>query len=589
MFEIFFTATVIILLTLLLVLEVARPVYLMLSALLVLTLGGILDVRDAFAGFSNLGMLTIAVLYIIATTLQSSGLFTRFIHSLLGRKNKRFMYLRFLLPVSVISAFINNTPLVATLIPQLKRWARKNDFPVSKLLIPLSYAAILGGMCTLIGTSTNLVIHGMLIDYGEKGFGFFEIGTIGLPVALIFILYLSFIGSRFLPEHKDMLTALSHTTREFVAEVKVEKSCPLIGKTIEEANLRHLKGLYLFQIARGREELAPLPPDEVLQLDDRLFFTGLPETIFDILKTPGFLLVKDPEFDLANLDSDKHRTFEAVISNGSPLVGCTVRDSGFRTKYQAVILAIHRNGQRINSKVGDIEFQANDTLFLLAKKGYEGKWYHSSDFALVSESVKEYSKPRAKGNLALVLIALMVISVVTGLISSMLLAASITAGLLLLLRIISYHDARNAVDLDVLLIIVAALGIGKAIDQSGLASLIASSVIKALHSLGTLGLIAGIFFLTSFYTELITNNAAAAILFPVVFSTAHKMGLPLQPLMIVLAIAASTSFATPIGYQTNLMVYSAGGYRFSDFLKSGLIINVMVGVVTSLLVYWIYF
>lgn len=589
LFEIYYTAIVLLLLTLSLVFEVSRPVYLMMMALLALLIAGIIPIDEAFEGFANQGMLTIAVLYIIAATLQSSSLFTRLITYLLGSGNTRFRYLRFLLPVSFFSAFINNTPLVATLIPQIKRWSKKNDFPASKLLIPLSYAAILGGMCTLIGSSTNLVIHGMLLDEGLEGFRFFELGKVGLPVAVIGILYISLIGKKILPSRKDMITRLSDSSREFVAEVKVESDCPHIGKTIEEANLRHLKGLYLFQIIRGSEELAPLAPKEILRKDDRLFFTGLPETIFDIIKTPGFQLIKDPEFDPGNIDSDKHRTYEAVISNVSPLLGKTVRESGFRKKYNAVILAIHRHGQRINSKVGDIEFQANDTLFLLAKKGYEDEWYHSSDFSLVSESVKEYSKPKAKGNLALVLIALMVIAVASGLISSMLLAAIITAGLLLLLRIISYHDARRSLNPDVLLIIVAALGIGKAVHHSGIAEIMADNFIQLLYPFGTLGLIAGIFFMTSFYTELITNNAAAAILFPIVFSTAHKLGLPLQPLMITLAIAASTSFATPIGYQTNLMVYSAGGYRFSDFLKTGVPLNVLIGISTTLLVYYLYF
>lgn len=589
MFELYYTVGILILLTLALTLELTRPVYLLVTALLAFVVGGILPIDQAFAGFSNRGMLTIAVLYIIAATLQGSSPINYLLEKILNKKDGTKMYLRFMFPVSFFSAFLNNTPLVASLIPQIKSWAKKNNFPISKLLIPLSYAAILGGMCTLIGTSTNLIVHGMLIEQGYKGFGFFEIGKIGLPIAIIVILYFALIGYRFLPLRKDILIRLGDSSREFVAEVKIENSCPHIGKTIEEANLRHLKGLYLFQIIRGEDEIAPLGPNEKLLQGDRLFFTGLPETIFDIIKTPGFQLIKDTEFDLRNIDSDKHRTFEAVISNNSPLVGETVRDSGFRTKYNAVILAIHRNGHRINSKVGDIEFQANDTLFLLANKEYEKKWYNSSDFSLVSESVKEYSKPKKKGNLAFALIALMVVAVATGLISSMLLAATLTAGLLILLRIISYHDAKKAVDLDVLLIIVAALGIGKAISNSGLADLIAQYFINTLEPLGPIAIIGGIFFLTSIYTEIITNNAAAAIIFPFVLATSDQLELPLIPMMMVLAIAASTSFATPIGYQTNTMVYSAGGYRFTDFLKTGFAINIIVGISTTTLVYWMFF
>ncbi len=315
----------------------------------------------------------------------------------------------------------------------------------------------------------------------------------------------------------------------------------------------------------------------------------MPETIYDLVKTPGFHVVKDHEFDIRNIDSDKQKTYEAVVSNSSPLIGDTVRASGFRTKYSAVILAIHRNGLRIKEKVGDIEFQPNDTLFILADKSFEQKWYHSSDFSLVSKSVEEYSKPRLKGNLALLLIVLMVVAVSTGIIPSMLVAAAITAGIFMLTKIISYHDARNAVDLHVLLVIVAALGIGKAIANSGIADIMAGYLINWLAGYGVLAIIAGLYFITSFYTEIITNNAAAAIIFPFAFATAIKMDIPPQPLMITLAIAASSSFATPVGYQTNMMVYGPGGYKYTDFLRTGLVINLLVGELTTVLVYWWYF
>ena len=589
MFQLIFTAALLSLLTLALILEFTRPVYLLLTALIAFIVAGILPIEQAFSGFSNQGMLTIAVLYIVAATLQGNETFSRLTGLLLRKGQSVFLYLRFMIPVSFLSAFINNTPLVATLIPQLKNWSKKNDFPLSKLLIPLSYAAILGGMCTLIGSSTNLIVHGMLLDYSREGFGFFEIGKIGLPVALASIIYFALVGHRLLPVRKSMLNLLSESSREFVAELKVEKGCPHIGKTILEANLRHLKGLYLFQIERGKEEITPLSPNEVLQTNDRLFFTGLPDTIYDLVKTPGFSLVKDAEFDLRNIDSDRHQSYEVVISNTSPLAGMTVRDSNFRGKYNAVILAIHRNGHRIKSKVGDIVLQANDTLFILAQRDFGQKWYNSSDFSLVSESIREYSKPQRKGNMAFILIGLMVLAVATGLIPSMLLAASITAGALILLRVISYRDAKKSVDLDVLLTIAAALGIGKAIGNSGLAEVIATYFIHLVKPLGPLGIIGGIFILTSIYTEIITNNASAAILFPFVLGVAEKLDMPLHPLMLVLVIAASGSFSTPIGYQTNLMVYSAGGYRFSDFLKTGLPLNLLVGVITTFMVWKIYF
>jgi di/tricarboxylate transporter len=589
LFQIYYTSGIIVLTTIALVLEIRKPAYVLLTAIFLLYVGGVLSVDDVLAGFSNQGMLTVAVLFIIAATLRNSTGFQHILHRILGNRQQKSIYLRLMIPVSFLSAFLNNTPVVAALIPNIKRWARRNDFPVSKLLIPLSYAAILGGMCTLIGTSTNLIVHGLMLENGMRGFGFFELSVAGLPVAIIIIAYFSFFGYRLLPSRKDSFEQLTESAREFVVEVKIEKEYPYIGKNIEQANLRHLKGLYLFQIIRDNREIAPLEPSEVIHENDRLFFTGMPGTILEMIKTPGFRLIKDHEYDIRNIDSDKHKTFEAVISNSSPLIGESVRDSGFRTKYNAVILAIHRNGERIRQKVGDIEFQANDTLFLLADTNFENRWYRSSDFSLVSRSVHEYSKPAFKGNIALLLTGLMVLAVATGLIRSMLVAAAVTAGIMVLAKIISYHDARQSIDINVLLLIVAALGISRAVTNSGVADAVAGFLIRSLAPLGSAGIIAVLFFITSVYTELITNNAAAAIVFPIALATAQSMDIPAHPLMITIAIAASSSFATPIGYQTNLMVYSAGGYKFRDFFRTGAVINLITGVITTVVVWWVYF
>lgn len=589
MYQMYFTAIVIVLMTIALIKEIYKPSFILFASLIILHLSKVISINETFSGFSNRGMLAVAVLFIVAYALQSSTSFAFVIEKLLGNKKDSLIYFRLMLPVSLLSAFLNNTPIVASLIPIIKRWAKKNDLPVSKFLIPLSYAAILGGICTLIGTSTNLVVHGLLLDQGLEGFSFFELGKVGLPIVIISTLYFALIGHRLLPDRKDVILKLGESTREFVSEVKVDSQYPFVKKTIEEANLRHLKGLFLFQITRNNERITPVSPKEKIYIGDRLFFTGLPETIYELLKTPGLTPIKDPEFDLKNLDSDKSKTYESVISNYSPLVGQNVRESKFRTKYNAVILAIHRNGQRINKKVGDIIFQPNDTLFILADKDFYHKWYHSTDFSLISPSVSEYSKPRKKGNLALLLMGLMIVAVSSGIIKSMLIAASITAGLMIALNIVSMNDAKRSIDFDVLIVIASSFGIGKAIANSGIADIAANFIINSLHGYGIIGIIAGIFFITSLYTEIITNNAAAALIFPIVLSISAKMNLDPKPFMIVLAIGASSSFATPIGYQTNLMVYNPGGYKFRDFLKTGLIMNILVGVVLTLTVYFLFF
>lgn len=589
MFELYFTSAIIVFMTFALIKELHKPSVIVFGALIFLHIGGVLSLDETFTGFSNHGMLTVGVLFVVAGALQSATSFGNTIEKILGKKKSKSIYFRLMFPVSFLSAFLNNTPIVASLIPVLKRWTKKNDLPVSKFLIPLSYAAILGGTCTLIGTSTNLVIHGLLLDHGMEGFSFFEIGKVGLPVALFSIFYFSLGGHFLLPKREDTISQFGENMREFMVEMKVHEEFPHLGKSIEDANLRHLKGLYLFQIIRDEVEIAPVSPKEKIFLNDTLFFIGLPDTIFELQKTSGLHIIKDIEFDLKNIDSDKLKTYEAVISNSSPLIGQTVRESGFRTKYDAVILGIHRTGKRISKKVGDIELQPNDTLFILAKKYFDRKWYNSHDFSLVSLSVDEYSKPKRKGNIALILMGLMVFAVATGLVKSMLIAASVTAGIMLLCKILSLRDAKKFIDFDVILVIASAFGIGKAIENAGIADLIANYLINSLDTFGIIGIIAGVFFITSIYTEFITNNAAAALMFPVALAIANKMGLDPKPIMITIAIAASSSFATPLGYQTNLMVYNPGGYKFTDFIKTGLIMNIMVGIIATLVVYFLFY
>jgi len=578
-FELIYTGVVLVLMTLALVKEFVKPAFVVFSALILLTLGGVVDLQEAFSGFSNSGMLTVAILYVVSASLQSSeimeGLVSFFLRG--SRKQSALSYLKLMFPISFVSAFVNNTPVVAALVPIVKKWARLNGIAPSKLLIPVSYAAILGGICTLIGTSTNLVVHGMMIQKGMEGFGFFEITKLGLPVAVFGILLMSFLGAKLLPDRRDIIQELGENTREFVAEMKVTREYPYIGKTITQAGLRHLKGLFLFQVERAGEIIAPVSPDERILVGDRLFFTGLPETIVELQRVPGLEVVKDSEFDLSNYDSDRVKLYEAVVSSSSDLVGKNVRESNFRKVYDAVILAIHRSGERVRKKVGDIVIKPGDTLLLLAKDGFDKKWYNRSDFSLVSKSVEVYSKPRWKTILAIAIFAAMIV-VATLKILPILLAAALAAILMVVLGIVSPEKARDSIDLNVLLVIACSFGIGRAVENSGLAGIIAKGVIGGLSMFGTVGILAGIYFLASVYTELITNNAAAAIMFPVAYSAATFSGVDPRPFMLVLAIGASASFATPIGYQTNLMVYGPGGYKFKDFLKSGIIMNVSVGI-----------
>ena len=469
------------------------------------------------------------------------------------------------------------------LIPAVRSWTEKHHLSSSKFLIPISFAAILGGMCTLIGTSTNLIIHGLMIDYGMSGISLFEISKIGVPIAIIGMLFVTFAGQYLLPDRKQPIVELGERTREFVIELKVTDDYANIGKTIEASGLRHLKGLFLFQIEREQKIIAPAEPDEIIRCGDRLFFTGIPQTILELQKTPGLALTKDSHFNLKQYDSSQIKTFECVISPTSPLIGKTVRESNFRSQYDAVIIAIHRQGERIQKKVGDIVLRPGDTLLLLANKNFRQKWYHSKDFYLIASGDGVPSKPRWQGYFTVgVLFSIIALTVLN--VFPLLTATAMGVVLLLLSKSVKPGEAHNMVDWRVLLIIAISLGIAQAVQKSGLAGIMADEIVQIGGYFGTFGVIAGVYVLTSLYTTIITNNAAAALVFPIAVSAAQMSHADTHAFAITVMIAAAASFATPISYQTNLMVYGPGGYKFKDFLKIGVPLQFLVGIVALFLI-----
>lgn len=588
-FAFLYTLVLIFGMTLFLVKEVFEPDVIVFTVLLLLILGGVISLEEAFSGFANEGMLTVAFLFVVAGALQKTGVLNTLADKLFSSDcSISLNLLRFMLPVSALSAFFNNTPIVAMFIPVIRHWTTRNGQAASKFMIPLSYAAILGGLCTLIGTSTTLVLHGLMKQNGLGGFGFFEITPVGLPVAFAGILFTATVGHRLLPDRKDPIVQLGENTREFVIAMKVQESYRYIGHTLQQAGLRQLKGLYLFQIERQGSIVAPVGPDEIISVGDRLFFTGLPDTILELQKTAGLSLLKDTTFKLKNYDSDQLGAFEAVVSANSPLIGANVRDSQFRTRYNAVILAIHRSGERIQKKIGDIVLRSGDTLLLLAKHDFAQKWYHSKDFYLVSRSVSAPSKPLWYKWFSLSVLAGMIFIMAAGILP-ILTAVCLASALLVVSRNISPDEARRSIELNVLLVIASAFGISKALINSGVAAFIAERIIQLFGVWGPVGLIAGIFIVGSLYTEIITNNAAAALVFPIALVVTQQAHLDPRPFFVTLAIAASASFATPIGYQTNTMVYGPGGYHFIDYLKTGIPLNILTGLITVSLVYAIYF
>ncbi len=550
--------------------------------LLFITGGDRFTARDALGGFAHSGMLTIAVLYIVSAGIRETGAIWFVVNSLLGNpKGHRRALARLVLPVAGTSAFVNNTPLVAVLLPVVQDWARKRNFAVSKLLIPLSYAAILGGTTTLIGTSTNLLVAGELKELNDYQFGFFEITPVALPCLIVGLAFLLTFGTKLLPDRKPPAVQLEDP-KEYTLEMRVEPKSPLVGKTIEEAGLRHLPGVYLVEIDRNGETIPSVGPRERLRAEDQLVFVGVVDSVVDLQQFPGLKVATDQIFKLGG-GATGRELFEAVVSHTSPVVGKSIREGRFRTAYNAAIIAVARNGERVRGKIGDIVLQPGDTLLLEALPSFLEKHRDSKDFYLVSR-IEGYTPPNHdKAWLALAILGIMVVLAATELLP-MLKAGLLAAGAMLLTGCCSLTSARRSLDGRVLISIAAALGLGKALEVSGAAhaivdqamTLATSDVVTAVGLTTPLAALIMIYGAAVLSSELLTNNASAALLFPFAIATGESLGVSYMPYVVAVMLASSMAFATPIGYQTNLMVLGPGGYRFSDFARAGLPLDIVI-------------
>ena len=550
----------------------------LLGGLTLLLVIGVVTPAEALSGLANEGMVTVGVLYIVVAGLQETGGTTWMVQRLLGRpKSLRTAQASLMAPVAAMSAFLNNTPVVAMFMPAVVDWARKHSLPVSKLMIPLSYAAILGGTCTLIGTSTNLVVNGMLrAEVESVSLGMFEIAYVGLPCVAIGMAYLLLFGRRLLPDRGSAIRPLDDP-REYTIEMLVEPGSPLDGQTIEQAGLRHLPGLFLAEIDRQGQILPAVGPQERLRGDDRLLFVGIVGSVVDLQKFRGLKPATDQVFKL-DAPRSKRCLIEAVVSNSCGLVGSSIRDGKFRSVYNAVVIAVARNGERIRKKIGDIVLRQGDTLLLEAHPSFVELQGNSRDFFLVSR-VENSSPPRhERAILAAGIMLAMVVAATSGALS-MLQAVMLAAGAMLITRCCTALTARRSVDWQVLLAIAASIGIGRAIYTTGVADVVAGNLIALAGGRPWLTL-AAVYLVTMLLTELITNNAAAVLVFPIALATAETLDVNCMPFVVSVMMAASASFSTPIGYQTNLMVYNAGGYRFSDYLKVGIPLNLLMWITT---------
>ncbi|MDF1763969.1 MAG: SLC13 family permease [Oleibacter sp.] len=562
------------------------PHLVMMAVLTILSAFGILSGSEALSGFSNAGLITVAAMFVVAAGIHNSGGIDLLVNKVLGQPTTvRSALSRIFAPVIVLSGFLNNTPVVATMIPAIHAWSRKIQIPTSKLMIPLSYTAILGGTLTLIGTSTNLVVNGQYQTLtGEAGFSLFSITAVGLPVAIAGLAFIWIFLPIWLPDRSDS-RAFSNL-KEFTLEVTVDPIGPLVGKTVELAGLRQLERVYLVEIERQGTIVTAVSSEEILHGGDRLVFAGDIQAISDLLRVNG--IIASPEngnSDTLYKERAERRLVEAVVSPHCTALGQNIRDAKFRDRYGAVVLAVARNGERVKGNLGTIRLEAGDTLLLEARPAFVTRQRYNKDFLVINDLDTETPR-HERAWLSWTILIGVVAAAGLGFIS-MLNGALIGAGLMIVSGCCSVSQAEKSLDLTVIITIAASFALGAALDKTGVAEFIATNIIDLSNNTPWLMLILT-YVVVSLLTETITNNAAAVLMLPIVLEMTEKSGLNNEPFVFAIMMAASASFATPIGYQTNLMVYGPGGYRFSDFLKVGIPMNIFIAVatLTVLLVGW---
>ncbi len=566
--------------------EVAAPDLVMMAGLFSLAATGVLTPAETFSGFSNPALAAVGALFIVSAALRETGVLETVAARLFGQaQGERSGLARICAPVAAFSAFLNNAPIVAMMTPVVIDWARRRRLSPSRFLIPLSYASILGSITTVIGTSTTLTVAALIHEAGMPEMGFFELAPVGIPIAFAGLVYLLVIAPRWLPDRQEPAEILGEHRREYTSSMIVEPDCPLIDQTIEQAGLRHLPGLFLVEIDRRGRIITPVGPEEVIRAHDRLVFAGVVSTIVELQRIRGLVAATDDESPVPN--QPDHRLIEAVVSLSSPLVNQSVRDANFRTVYDAAVIAVHRNGERVAGKIGEIVLRAGDTLLLQGAAGFVRAHRNSSHFYLTSEIAETQAPRYDRAWVAVGVLAAMVLCASLG-VFPISIAAFLAAGLLIITRCINGRSARASVVWSILIVIGAGLGMATAMEKTGAAEAVATLITAAAGSLGPLATLAVVYFVGVLLAEVLHHNAAVAIMFPIAVATAHQVGANPRAFIMAVAVAGCCAFASPVTYQTHLIVYGPGGYRFTDFTRVGLPLDLLCGVVALALIPFIW-
>lgn len=596
-FDIAVTLVVLLLAFIALIFDLWSPDAILLTAVGVVTATGVITLEQAVQQFGNTTIVALGSLYVIAAALRNSGALDRASELILGKgsQNIRKILLRMCPGVSVYSGFLNNTPIVAMGIPAIRRWARKYGVSSSKLLMPLSYAAILGGICTLIGTSTNLIAHGLLQSNGLPGFSFFELAWLGVPCMVIGLLYIIFISPGLTPDRSDIREE-EEEKRKSLVELEITEHAPAAGETVSEAGLVEFPGFRLVRINREGNEIAPVSEDEKLREGDHLFYapkSDISGILPDLTDYPGLRLAFKPPRKIERGEERDRELHQVVVKEGSRLVGSTVEEAKLLDRFGAAVTGVRRGEKRIEEPLGDFVLRPGDVLLLDTKRGFQQTHEDSADFYLTSEAggeePKAYSeaekeeKEIGKDLYISVIVLISIIASVTAGIFHIALAGILGVAVLLAFGVIETGEARGAVDWTVLIVIGAALGLGKAMEVSGAAEMIGNGMVNLTAAYGPRALLAGLVIVTAILTETITNNGAIALMFPIALSVAQSQGLEPRAFIVGITLVSSMALLTPIGYQTNLMIYGPGNYKFTDFFKVGFPLAVVLWIMVIIL------
>ena len=558
--------------------DLVAPAVTFMAAVVILLVADVVTPAEAFQGFSNPAPITVAALYVLARAVEKSGALQPIVRATLGTgRSVRLALARLTVPVAAASAFLNNTPIIAMLAPQVGEWADRRGDSASRYLMPLSFAAILGGMTTLIGTSTNIVVSGLLEAEGYEPFTMFELTRIALPIALIGLAINVLASPNLLPERLPPREKARSGGRSFSVRMIVEPGGPLDGHPVTHAQAELPEGATIVYFERDGTGAGQIAPDKVLRGGDFLTLLGGTEAVLDIHDVSGLASAQQPHLPY-EFRSPRHAYFEAIIAPESPLVGHSLVDVRFLARYQATVVAIHRAGEPIHGHLARAHLKPGDTLLVIADQGFADRWRDRNDFLLVSLLGGPSPVLSRKAWIVVAVGAAIVLGAafdVLPILDLSLLGALVLIGS----GILTPNEAKDSIDFDVIVVIGAAFGLAAAVESSGLGQAAADLVAGGFGRFGPQGALAGIVISTVALSSIITNNAAAALVLPIAISTAGPFGIDVRTAAVAVALSASASFMTPVAYQTNLMVYGPGGYRFGDYARLGTPLTVVVLVV----------